>query len=234
MQANFKIFGPTHLVILGAIPSVAAILAAIQRKHLDSGCKLLRFGLAFTLLLNSIVWYGYLAIRGWLTFPDSLPLELCDATLFLTFITLLNLNAAIFDLVYYGAFAGTSMALLTPDVREPFPSLSTVEFFVTHGLVLVSVLYLVWSRQARPRPGSIFRAMLAANLFAVIVGIFNLIFQTNYMYLRTKPKNPSLLDFLGPWPWYIVASEGIALLLFTLLYLPFWKPASNVRANCAK
>jgi hypothetical integral membrane protein (TIGR02206 family) len=231
MQSNFKIFGPIHIAILGAIPLLTTILATIQRQ-ISGIRKGLRIGLALTLLLNSIVWYGYLAMRGWLTFPDSLPLELCDATLCLTFIALLTLNATIFDLGYYGAFAGTSMALLTPDLREPFPSFSTVEFFITHGLVLVSVLYLVWSREARPRPGSIWRAMLGLNIFVAATGAFDLIFKTNYIYLRTKPRNPSLLDFLGPWPWYIAASEGIALLLFTLLYLPFW--LSALRAVSSK
>jgi hypothetical protein len=96
--------------------------------------------------LNSAVSYGYLAARGWLTFPDSLPLELCDATLCLTVISAFKLDATAFDLAHYGALAGTSMAVLTPDLWEPFPSFSTVQFFVAHGLVLVAVLYLVWSR----------------------------------------------------------------------------------------
>jgi uncharacterized membrane protein YwaF len=42
------------------------------------------------------------------------------------------------------------------------------------------------------------------------------------MYLSAKPQNASLLDLLGPWPWYVVASEGVALGGFLLLYLPFW------------
>src|SRR5438445_159382 len=83
---------------------------------------------------------------------------------------------------------------------------SSVHFFVAHGLVLVGALYLVWSGQARPRPGSIWKAMLGLNTFAAIAGIFDLFFKTNYMYLRAKPRNPSLLDFLGPWPWYLAAS----------------------------
>ena len=113
------------------------------------------------------------------------------------------------------------MALLTPNLWEQFPSFATVQFFAAHGLVVTAVLYLVWSRQARPRRGSVGRAMLAVNCFAAFDGAFDAIFKTNYMYLRAKPENMSLLSFLGPWPWYIVSSEAVALGLFLLLYLPF-------------
>src|SRR5260370_18880068 len=125
MQTKFGIFGPVHIAILSTIPVLAAILAAIER-WISTGRRGLRIGLAITLLLNSIVRYGYLAARGWLTFPYHLPLDLCDATLCLMIVALLTLNATIFELAYYGALAGTSMALLTPDLWEPFPSFSTV------------------------------------------------------------------------------------------------------------
>jgi hypothetical integral membrane protein (TIGR02206 family) len=226
MSTNFHLLGPAHLVILGAVLFLAAILAAVQRR-LSPGHKWLRTGLAGILLLDSALYYGNLALRGYLVFPDYLPLELCDATLCLIVIALFTLNQAIFDLAYYGAMSGTVMALLTPNLWEPFPSLSTVQFFIAHGLVVTACLYLLWSRQARPRPGSVGRAMLALNFFAAIVGAFDLTFKTNYMYLRAKPQNASLLDFLGPWPWYIVASEGVAFVLFLLLYLPFRKSVSN-------
>jgi len=220
MQANFRMFGPIHLAILGSVPSLAAVLAGIDR-YAPGRSKLLRRGLALVLLLNSVLLYGYMAMRGWIRFPDGLPLELCDATLCLTFVELLKPTRLVFDLVYYCALAGTSMALLTPDLPEPSFSFSTIEFFITHGLVVVCVLYLVWSKQARPRDGSIWRAMIGINVYAAALGTFDYIFNTNYMYLRARPVNPSLLNFLGPWPWYIGASEGVALLLFTLLYLPF-------------
>jgi hypothetical integral membrane protein (TIGR02206 family) len=219
-QQNFRLFGPIHLLILCSIIVLAAILAVVARRAVVWRRRL-RIGVAVALLLNATVWYAYLAARGWLTFPDSLPLELCDATLCITVLTSFTLNATAFDLAYYGALAGTSMAVLTPDLWEPFPSFSTVQFFIAHGLVLVAVLYLIWSGEARPRPRSIWRAMLALNVFAAIAGIFDFVFRTNYMYLRAKPQNPSLLDYFGPWPWYLAVSEIVALLLFTVLYLPF-------------
>lgn len=222
MQTNFRLFGPEHLFILGAVPFLAGVLALIQRR-LPAGSRGLRIGLAVLLLLDSVVYYGYLIFRGELTFPDHLPLELCDASLCLIIVALFTLDRAVYDLAYYGALAGATMALLTPNLLAPFPSLETVQFFIAHGLTVTGVLYLAWSGQARPRPGSVGRAMLAVNVFAAFVGTFDFIFKADYMYLRAKPSNASLLDFLGPWPWYLVGAEGVALVVFLLLYLPFWR-----------
>ena len=103
----------------------------------------------------------------------------------------------------------------------------TVQFFVAHGLIVAGALFLAWSGQARPRPGSVGRAMVAVNIFAASVGAFDLIFKTDYMYLRAKPHNASLLDLLGNWPWYLVSAEGVAFVVFLLLYLPFKRSAKN-------
>lgn len=225
-----NLLGPAHLLILAAIPLLAASLAAIQRR-LSPGCRGLRLGFAVVLLLDAVSWYGYLAAIGQLSFPGALPLDLCDVTLFLVISVLFTLNPVIFDLAYYAALAGTSMALLTPDLWEPFPSLSTVQFFAAHGLVVAAVLYLLWSGQARPRPGSVARTMLTLNLFAGFDFVFDCTFKTNYMYLRAKPESLSLLSALGPWPWYILTSEAVALALFLLLYLPFRPSARNGMAR---
>jgi uncharacterized membrane protein YwaF len=80
------------------------------------------------------------------------------------------------------------MALLTPNVLEPFPSLGSVEFFVTHGLTVTSILFLVWSKLARPRPWSVPRAMVGLNALACVVGTFDAVYGTDYMYLRAKPR----------------------------------------------
>jgi hypothetical integral membrane protein (TIGR02206 family) len=217
---SFQFFSPVHLCILAAVPLLAALLTLVQRRF-SPGSKILRVFLGSILLLDSAAYYFTLAASGQLTIPDHLPLELCDASLCLVILALFTLNGFVYDLAYYGALAGATMALVTPNVSGPFPSFWTVQFFIDHGLIVAGALYLVWSGQARPRKGSVLRAMLWLNIYAAFVGTFDWIFKTNYMYLRTKPQNGSLLNFLGPWPWYILATEGVALVVFGLLYLPF-------------
>ena len=226
MPASLRLFGPIHLAILAAVPLLAAILAAVQRK-LSPGSSGLRFGLAVALFLEGAAYYAHFALRGERLFPDRLPLELCDASLFLIIIALVTLNKSIVDLAYYGVMAGATMSLLTPNLGEPFPSFITVQYFVNHGLMVVSALFLVWSGQARPRPGSVMRAMLYLNIFAAFDGVFDFIFKTDYMFLFAKPQPETLLTILGPWPWYIVACEVVAFVLFLLLYLPFRQTTAN-------
>jgi hypothetical integral membrane protein (TIGR02206 family) len=185
-----------------------------------------RIALALLLFVCTILYYGNFAVHGEQMFPNHLPLELCDFSLWLVILALLTLNPAICDVAYYFAVAGASMSLLTPNLTEPSLFLS-VQFFADHGLLVIAMLYLVWSRQARPRPWSVGRAMLVLNILIALIGSFDFIFNTNYMFLRAKPQTVTLFTFLGPWPWYILAGDGVALTLFLILYLPFRQTNAN-------
>jgi hypothetical integral membrane protein (TIGR02206 family) len=219
MRTVVQVFGPTHLAVLGAVPLLAAVLAAIHRKIPRLGLAI-RIGLALVLFLSWAAFYGGFVLHGEPLFPTHVPLELCDIALWMVLIALLTLSPALFDVAYYAAVAGASMALLTPNLVDP-TWFQTTQFFADHGLIVVAALYLVWSGQSRPRPGSVLRAFVAINLIAVAVGIFDFVYKTDYMFLRTKPPTVSLLDVFGPWPWYIVVCEPVGVALFLLLYLPF-------------
>jgi uncharacterized membrane protein YwaF len=39
------------------------------------------------------------------------------------------------------------------------------------------------------------------------------------MYLRAKPVHNSLLSVMGPWPWYIVSTAALGLVMLLLLQL---------------
>lgn len=229
VAAGFQLQSSAHLAILGGVVAVAAALTGLQRTWLR-GSRLIPIVLAWALVADTLSWFAYQAYLHQLN-GQHLPFELCDATLFLTIAVLFSRSAFLFDLIYYWALAGSTMALLTPNVWGQFPSISTDQFFFAHGLVVAAALYLVWSGLMKPRPGSVARAIIGVNLWAAVAGTSDWLFHANYMYLRHKPQNASLLNVLGPWPWYIAAAEPVALALFLLLYLPFWR---QKRANAGR
>ena len=226
MPAPLHLFGLVHLLILASVPLIAAVLVLVQRR-LPPGSPWLRYSLAPILIFCEFSYYGCSASQGQPIFPDRLPLELCDLSMWLVLIALLTLKPVVFDLAYYFALAGASMSLLTPDMPQSYPALLAVQFFAEHSLLIIAILYLVWTGQARPRPWSVAWAMLAINIYAAFVGTFDFFYKTDYMFLRAKPQTVSALDLLGPWPWYILGEEGVAVVFFLLLYLPF-RRASQV------
>ena len=217
---SLPLFGPAHLAILAAVPAVAAALAITARRRPAAG-RPIGHALGAFLLLNELVWYAYQIHHGYLRFPGQLPLQLCDVAVWFAALAALLRSAWAFDLVWYWGLCGAGMALLTPDLWTPFPSYLAIAFFLSHGGVVTTILFLAWSGEARPRPGSVGRAFIAVNAAAAVIGVFDAVFRTNYFYLRQRPSHASLLDFLGPWPLYILLAEPLVLLLFWILWLPF-------------
>jgi hypothetical integral membrane protein (TIGR02206 family) len=205
---------------VAAIPALAAALAFWVRRRPEAA-RPLRCAIGVLLLLNEFIWYAYQVRHGYLRFPGQLPLQLCDVGVWLAAWAAFTRSAWAFDLVWYWGLCGAGMALVTPDLWTPFPSYLAIAFFLSHGGVVVTILFLAWSQQARPRLGSVRRAFLALNGLAAALGAFDAIFRTNYLYLRHKPAHWSVLDLFGPWPLYIVLSEPLVLLLFWILWLPF-------------
>jgi hypothetical integral membrane protein (TIGR02206 family) len=142
-------------------------------------------------------------------------------------VSLLRPHPLASEVAYFWGLGGTVQALLTPDLAEGFPSWEFIQFFWSHGGVLLSIVYLIAVQGSRPRPGCLLRMFLATNAYALFAGVLDFVFGWNYGYLRHPPSQPSLIDFLGPWPWYILSLEMIALLSFAILYLPWLLLARN-------
>ncbi|HYG67596.1 MAG TPA: TIGR02206 family membrane protein [Anaeromyxobacteraceae bacterium] len=211
---------PGHLVAIALVPLLAFALSRAGRRG-PRADRAVRLGLAAALALNELAWYAHVVGQGWVDPPFGLPLDLCDLALWGTVLVLVRELPRVREVLYYLALAGTGMAVLTPDLGPDVPAYVAARFFVAHGGIVTSILYLVLTGAIRPGPGSWLRALLWVNLYALAIGLFDWVFGTNYFYLREKPAGATLLDWLGPWPWYIVAGEVVAAALFFLLSLPF-------------
>ncbi len=212
-------FGPVHLAMLAAVPALALALAAFvrARPRLE---RPIRSALAIFLIVNQAVYVAFCAWSGFLAPPRGLPVELCDVVVWVGAAALLGAPAWTGELLWFVSLTGTTQALLTPDLGVPFPSYPGVKFFLGHGATVAAALFLALAGRLRVRRGAWWRALLVVNAYAAALFVLDLATGMNYMFLRAPPRVPTLLDQLGPWPWYLLSGEAVAAGSFWLLELP--------------
>jgi hypothetical integral membrane protein (TIGR02206 family) len=181
-----------------------------------------RYLLASILIIFDIALYVWYGTSGTWDVSHSLPLHLCSLTLILSILMLLTKSYRLYEFIYFAGIGGALQALLTPAaILSGFPHFTYYYFFVAHGGIILACLYMTWMYGFRPTLASLGRTMIYLNLLLIPVAFINRWTDGNYLFISGKPAEPSLLDLLGPWPWYIVAMEVVALVVFTLLYVPF-------------
>lgn len=217
---RLQLFGPAHLLILISVPLIGWCLAQWSRRS-QRAARAIRYSLATFLAVNEVIWYVFRIGTEGFRFPNALPLNLCDVMLWVTVLAAFTLKPLAFEAAYYAGIAGMTQALLTPDLWAPLASYPTIYFFLAHGMAVATVLTLVWGRLLTPRPGSWWKMLVLLNAYAAVIGTFDAVFKTDYMYLCQKPAGASLLDYFGPWPFYLVPAEVVAITVFWLLWLPF-------------
>ncbi|HNJ35929.1 MAG TPA: TIGR02206 family membrane protein, partial [Leptospiraceae bacterium] len=110
---------------------------------------------------------------------------------------------------------------LTPNLQEDFPHFYFFIYFIGHVCLVIASFYFIFAWKLRPRPGAIWRVFLMSELYFATAFTLDYALDTNYGYLMRKPTNPSFLDYLGPWPVYLIVLQILALGIFYLLNLPF-------------
>lgn len=207
------LFGPLHLTLLAVIAAVAILLCRYPSRAV-------RLTLGYGLAINELIWWAFRYSHEGFRPAVNLPFQLCDATVWATVLACLTLVPALVEFAYFAGLAGAGMALLTPDLWSPWPSYPAVYFFLAHGGIEIGAAMLVYGGIAPLRPGAMWRAFGWVLAYAAVVGVFDVLLHANYMYLRQKPGNASLLDAFGPWPGYLVAGGALGLAMFWLLQLP--------------
>jgi hypothetical integral membrane protein (TIGR02206 family) len=172
-------------------------------------------------VVNEVAFHIVHQVDEGLSARGDLPLHLTDAATIAAVIALWSGSALAFELTYFWALTATVQALLTPDLRRGFPDYRWWWFVVAHVGVVVAAVFLAWGLRRTPRAGAVPRTFLWSLGVTALAAAGTLAFDGNYMFLREPPSTGSLLDVMGPWPWYIASSAALALALFWLLDRPF-------------
>lgn len=219
----FVLFGTAHLVAIALAFVLPALFALIVRASGSAAlANALRWAFAAELIATYVLWYWLLWQRGWMTLGNTLPMHLCDWAAIACIVTMLRPNQRTYELAYFWALSATLQATLTPELALGWPDWRFVIFFAFHCGVIAAVLYMTLGMRMRPYPASLGRAVTWTLIYGVCAGLVDWLTGANYGFLAAKSKDPSVLDYLAPWPWYIGELALIAFAFILVLYAPFY------------
>lgn len=98
-----------------------------------------------------------------------------------------------------------------------------LKVFITHFFILFSTAYAFVHFRFRPTKVGFLCSFLLLVTLAFIMYFVNNKLGTNFLYVNHPPVTKSLMDFMGPWPYYIFSLAGIDIAISFFMYLPFRK-----------
>ena len=212
-----------HLGAIAVIAAGTAALVATARLRPGPWTTIAARSLAVVLVGAEVAWWIYLvathANRAELAY--ALPFQLCDVAIFVSALALWLRQQLLVEVTYFWGLAGTIQAIITPDLAEHFPAFPFIQYYVAHGGVVAAALLLVVGIGQWPRPPAVFGVAVLTVAYATFVGALDAVTGANYMYLRAKPASATVLDVMGPWPWYIGSAGLVGIALFAILDAPF-------------
>jgi len=221
----FALFGPSHLIALFVVLAINVSLFFWHNPS-EAARRRFRYGLAAVLIVDEAVLHLWYITNGMWSVQTMLPFHLCAVLVYVSAIMLITRSRPVYEVVYFLGIAGAIQAILTPDLGVyNFPHWRYWSVFISHGSIVTSAIYMTVVEGYRPTWRSAFRAWGLLHLYAIPVFILNLLIGSDYLYINRPPDTPSLIDLLvekmGPWPWYLIGLEVIAVLMLVVVYLPF-------------
>jgi hypothetical integral membrane protein (TIGR02206 family) len=222
-QRSFAAYGASHwavLVLLAAGVGVLAWLGGRYRgtKSVGTGGRV--FAVVLVAFHIPILIYDLSPAR--FDIQHSLPLQVSDLAWLAAAYALWFQRQWAYALTYYWGLTLAPQAMITPALDAPeFPSINFISFWGQHVLVLWATVYLTWWVGMRPNWRSFAFAATVTVAWGLVMLGFNAVAGTNYLFVSRKPDNPSVLDLMGEWPWYLGVELVIGLACWALLTWPW-------------
>lgn len=209
----------SHWGALGAVALVAlALLWGGRRLSMEKRILVGKVLGAVFLLTFLAETFGRIVREHWEPWQERMPLHFCSLMTLVCFIALWFRSPWACAAAYFGVLAASIQGLITPMLYDGFPTIGFFSFFVGHGLLLVSALYLPVVLQWRARPWDDVKTLAWCDLYLLLIIPVNIWLGANYGFTQHAPKG-SILEYLGPAPWYMLALQLPAFAVLRLLYL---------------
>ncbi|MEM9547044.1 MAG: TIGR02206 family membrane protein [Bacteroidota bacterium] len=220
---KFVAFSSMHWSPIFIVSILMLIFIYFAKYRLNGRAQVL-FGTALAIIppLCVISRMIFTTMEGTFSIQEELPFHLCRLLAFMLPFVIYYKNQKWFGITYFFTMVGTLQALLTPDLPQAAPHYSYTLYWILHGVLIYLPVYCIVVFGLEIGKKDFINAVIAGNVYLIFTLIINYFLGSNYFYTSHKPPSASLLDFMGPWPWYILTVEILTIFLFLLAWMPFW------------
>lgn len=221
MDTGFQTFSLQHLMAIVVLILFTLLMVIIGRRVKGRMKMWIGYSIASSSFALLIIDLGMRLMTHTLEVLKDLPLFLCDLVALILPFVILRMDRKWLGILYFWVLGGTLQALLTPELDSGYPTFEFFRYFIQHGGIVSAVVYCTIVFRININWRDLWNAVLYLQIYLVGIHIVNLILQSNYSYTMAKPVSDTILNFLGNWPWYILAAELLLILVFILLLIPF-------------
>jgi hypothetical integral membrane protein (TIGR02206 family) len=232
-QRSFAAYDTSHWLVLALLAVGVVVLARLGRRYRDTPA-VVPLGRAFAVVVVAfhvpILIYDLTPAR--FDLEHSLPFHVSDLSWMAAACALWSRRPWAYALTYYWGLTLVPQAVITPALDAPAaPSIDFFSFWGQHLLVVWAAVFLTWWAGMRPNwRGFGFAAAVTVAWGIVMLG-FNALAGTNYVFVSRRPDNPSLLDLMGDWPWYLAVELVVGLSAWALLTWPWTRSRQDRSAS---
>ncbi|MEO6131894.1 MAG: TIGR02206 family membrane protein [Saprospiraceae bacterium] len=221
MDQGFHTFSSAHIIVLLVLVVITLVIITIGQRTEGRMKIWIGYSVASTAFALQLIDLGMRLMNRTLDVLVDLPLFLCDIVAIVLPSVILLENRKWIGIFYFWALAGTLQALITPELRSTYPAFEFFRYFIMHGFIVSAVLYYVIVMRIRITWKDLLNAIIYAQVYLVAIHIVNMMLRSNYSYTMAKPASATVLNYFGDWPWYIFFAEGLMIILFIILLIPF-------------
>ncbi len=217
---EFQPFTVTHALSLLVIAGTSVALAWHGRRNAGESRWARWIGAIF--VIEWLLFHTWKAVPPELRAIETLPLQMCHWAAFAAGLYLAFGMRSLRPILYFWGVGLCTQALITPVLKEGPNDPIFWHFWVSHGMIIVGVVFALFADRYRPSWRDYRIACVATIVYGLAVLPVNLSIGANYGFLgRSRPDQPTLVDFLGPWPERIVVIMLIVATVMALLAVPW-------------
>ncbi|MBQ8496509.1 MAG: YwaF family protein [Clostridia bacterium] len=217
---GFSHFDTTHLLWLAAFLAFTVVSCMIYKKCSEKGRQIMRHIFASLLIADELFKVIGLVAYGNYN-ANYVPLHLCSINIILIAIHAIKPSKLLGQYLYTIGIPATLMALLFPTwTKLPVLNFMHIHSFTVHILLAVYPIMITYGGDVKPRVKDIPKCLALLIGMAIPVYFFNLVFDTNFMFLMEADKGNPLYIFEQLFGYHWIGFPILAAAVLVVMYVP--------------